>query len=77
MNQLDPYHTIAFNLWLDGYDLSTLYHSRAFKTHCIAIEAVLGIDVSKPLTNSRFQEVLDAEADDDDEGGGRSESVGV
>lgn len=23
MNQLDPYHTIAFNLWLDGYDLAT------------------------------------------------------
>ena len=77
MNQLDPYHTIAFNLWLDGYDSATLYPSRTFKTHCEAIKAVLGVDVSAPLTTSTLQEIFDASADDDDEGGGSSASVGV
>ncbi|MEQ1720358.1 MAG: hypothetical protein ABL887_04510, partial [Nitrosomonas sp.] len=62
MNQLDPYHTIAFRLWMDGYDLSILYPSRAFKNHCSAIKAVLGVDVSVPLTSSTNEECLDADA---------------
>ncbi len=62
MNQLDPYHTIALKLWLDGYDLSTLYPSRAFKNHCEAIKAVLGVDVSAPRITSTIEEDLGAAA---------------
>lgn len=62
MNQLDAYHTIAFKLWMDGYDLSTLYPVRAFKNHCRAIKAVLGLDVSLPRTVSTNTEGLDADA---------------
>lgn len=52
MSELDPYHYIAYSLWLDGYDLSTLYPSRAFKSHCKAIKAFSGVDVSAPLNAS-------------------------
>ncbi|MGZ0018398.1 hypothetical protein [Nitrosomonas sp. wSCUT-2] len=57
MNQLEPYHFIAYGLWLRGNDLSTLYPSRAFKKHCEAIKSVLGVDVSAPRTFSILAEL--------------------
>ncbi|MBX3617476.1 hypothetical protein [Nitrosomonas sp.] len=48
VSDLDPYHAVAYRLWLRGSDLSMLYPSRKFKSHCRAIKAVLGVDVSTP-----------------------------
>lgn len=62
MNQLHPYHFVAYSLWLQGYDLATLYPSRAFKMHCEAIKAFSGADVSVPLTSSTNEEYEDADA---------------
>ena len=62
MNQLEPYHYIAYSLWLQGYDLSTLYPSRVFKKHCEASKAFSGIDVSAPLTASTNAESFCAAA---------------
>lgn len=52
MSELHPYHAIAYRLWLDGYDLSTLYPSRVFKKHCEAIKAFSGVNVSAPRISS-------------------------
>ena len=52
MSDLHPYHAIAYRLWLDGYDLSTLYPSRVFKKHCEAIKTFSGVDVAAPLNAS-------------------------
>ncbi|MCE7914593.1 MAG: hypothetical protein DYH15_07900 [Nitrosomonas sp. PRO4] len=63
MTELEPYHFVAYRLWLEGYDLSTLlYPSRAFKMHCEAIKAFSGADVSVPLTSSTNGEYEDADA---------------
>lgn len=56
MTELEPYHFVAYRLWLEGYDLAKLYPSRAFKNHCEAIKAFSGADVSLPRALSTVEE---------------------
>ena len=56
-----PYAAYKLFRILTGFDLP-LYPSRAFKNHCRAIKAVLGVDVSVPRIASTIEECLDADA---------------